>query len=127
VVRRTGPKALSLFHRLGILFVILGTMQSLAPNGLRPMRPSPTESSRQDQEPDQESQDGENLAESLVWPEALTERRSPVTGHSRSPLDFRTRPARPSGLTCSARPRKRTFLDTSTSHHASTCLGRFLF
>src|SRR5438094_7981019 len=40
VVRRTGAKRMSLFHRFGIALVILGMMQSLAPPYFRPARSS---------------------------------------------------------------------------------------
>jgi hypothetical protein len=114
-VRRTESKRLSLFHRLGILLVILGMMQSLAPTCLRLTRPSlrlsgylrvalttsddshlsahglPSDSSlvpesRPEEESDQESQDTENPAETMAWPEALAEHRSAERSVSPSPL-----------------------------------------
>jgi len=104
-VNRRGAKQLGLFHRLGITLVILGMIQSLAPTNFRPTRsslrlptrlrvalaplgdsessvlmlvadptlPSPTEPN---QESDQESHDTEDLAETLAWPPAMTDRRA---------------------------------------------------
>lgn len=96
---------MSLFHRFGIALVILGMMQSLAPTYFRPVRsslrhlgrfrvalialgvadlaaglpwtsPPLAPGSTADQEPDQESHDTEDLAETFAWSEAMTDRRS---------------------------------------------------
>jgi len=156
VVRRADAKRLGLSHRLGILFVILGMMQSLAPTSLRPTRPSlrisaplrvalaapddfslsirvlPADSSlvtesRQEEESDQESHDTENLAESLAWPEAPAERRSAERSASASPLCSIPQPSRGTQRTCSALQRTRTFpILANASSSVTTRLCRFL-
>jgi hypothetical protein len=115
IVRRTDARHLSLFHRLGIILLILGMVQALMPTWCRPARSAlraskplrialinldddetstrltlseptlPTEPTP-DQEQDQDSTDTEDLAESFAWIEALTDRRSIQGSTSPAPL-----------------------------------------
>jgi hypothetical protein len=104
-VSRTGAKGLVPFHRLGVILVILGMVQALAPTYLRPVRSTLRLLSRvrlalphlgdtdllvrltstglplalsegHDQESDQESHDTEDLAETFVCSEPMTARRT---------------------------------------------------
>jgi hypothetical protein len=155
-VRLRDSKRLSLFHRLGILLVILGTMQSLVPIGLwltrpslrvsGPMRvalaaldesdpparglpsnPSLVTEPRQEEETDQESHDTENPAESMVWPEALAEHRSVVRSISPSPLCSLPRPGRGAERTRSSLQRTRTLpILSNAASSVTTRLCRFL-
>ncbi len=150
-MRPRHSKRLSLFHRLGILLVILGTMQSLAPISLwltrpslrltGPMRialasvgesdrsdrglpsnPSPATEPRQEEESDQESHDTENLAETMVWPEALAVHRSALRSISPSPVCSLPRPGRGAQRTRSALQRSRTL--PILSHASSSVTAR---
>ena len=156
VVRRSDSNRPRLFHRLGILLVILGMIQSLAPTCLRSARPSLRLSgqvrvalasrddsdllahalpgnpplvteSRQEEESDQESHDTEPLAETMAWSEALAEHRSPERSASESPLCSIGQPGRGAERTRSALQRTRTLPILSiASSSVTTRLCRFL-
>jgi hypothetical protein len=146
---------MSLFHRLGISLVILGMVQGLVPSSLRPVRASlrvmqrlqvalasleiadfpvglvlnglPVESeSNQDQESDQESHDTENLAETLAWPDGLSERRS-VQRTGFWSLSCSISPPNLASLrTLSALQRTRSLPILASSSSATTRLCRFI-
>jgi len=132
-----GANRLSLSHRLGIILVILGMMQSLMPTCFRSTRPSlrvagglkialdlidiadvpasqaiagPTLASvaGQDQESDQESQSAEDLAETFALAEAIPVRRTVQRFASIASLRLAPMPGRDSTRTQSALHRSRS-------------------
>jgi len=153
-VNRRGAKNLSLFHRLGILMVILGMGQSLAPAWFRPARSSlrlmerlrvaltPLEShegtlglvlnsstlpsqAEQNQESDQESHDSEDLAETFTWTEAMTDRRSVQGLGVSSPLGSISKPGRDATRVRSALQRTRSLsIHAASSSRMTTLLCR---
>jgi hypothetical protein len=156
VVRRTGAKRLSLSHRLGITLVILGMVQVLMPTWYRPTRPTlrlprplslaladleseegpallavteptlPSESAP-DQEPDQDSSDTEDFAETFAWLGATTDRRSVQGSTSPAPSGAVLKPDRAGERTRSALQRHRALpilADDSASMVPRLC--RFL-
>jgi hypothetical protein len=85
LVRAVVAPRTSWFDRLGIILVILGLIQSLAPLAQRPDRlaqrlalqpRTALPATEPDGVPDEESHDTENQAETIAWPEAVAEGRS---------------------------------------------------
>jgi hypothetical protein len=136
-VRRAAANRMSQFHRLGIILVILGMMQSLAPMSFRPTRDSlrlrerlqialapyqgvaesPDQvlwistpipaDSRQDPESDQESHDTEDLAETFAWSDAITVGRSIQRSSTASQIGPAPRSERAAHRTSAALQRSR--------------------
>jgi hypothetical protein len=136
--------------------VILGMVQALMPTWCRPTRSAlrvskpmrialailddeessarltlseptlPTEATP-DQEPDQDSNNTEDLAEGFTWPEALTDRRSVQGSTSPAPLAPLFKPERAEDRTRSAVQRARALpILAASSAGVSARLCRFL-